>query len=98
MVFQIKKVSDHGTANPIVARLSIQTQELIQFCSFEKEMKDKIFELYHDRIQPRVLTCDEIAQEISSEILVIAEELNEKGFSTQSHGRIVSAKLTTYFQ
>ena len=89
MVFQIKKVSDHGTANPIVARLSMQTHELIQFCSIEKELKNKVFELYHDRIQPRVLTCDEIAQEISSEILAIAEELNEKGFDTQSHGRII---------
>jgi hypothetical protein len=84
MVFQIKKISDHGTFNPIVARLSMQTQELVKFCLIEKDVKDKIYDLYHDRIQPRVLTCDEITQEISSEILAIAEELNDKGFDIQS--------------
>lgn len=89
MVFQIKKISDHGTSNPIVARLSMQTQELVKFCSIEKDVKDKIYDLYHDRIQPRVLTCDEITQEISSEILAIAEELNDKGFDIQSQGRVI---------
>lgn len=89
MVFQIKKVSDHGTANPIVARLSLQTHELVQFCTIEKVLKDKVFKLYHDRIQPRVLTCDEITQEISSEILTIGEELNQKGFDIQSQGRVI---------
>jgi hypothetical protein len=95
MVFQIKKVSDHGTANPIVARLSLQTHELIQFCSIEKDVKDKVIELYHDRIQPRVLTCDEITQEISSEILTIAEELNAKGFDIQSQGRVIEVPQLT---
>ena len=95
MVFQIKKVSDHGTANPIVARLSLQTHDLVQFCSIKKDLKDKVFELYHDRIQPRVLTCDELTQEISSEILAVAEELNEKGFDIQSHGRVIEVPHLT---
>ena len=51
MVFQIKKVSDHGAANPIVARLTFQTHELIQFCSIKKDVKDKVVELYYNRIQ-----------------------------------------------
>jgi hypothetical protein len=95
MVFQIKKVSDHGTANPIVARLSLQTHELIRFCSIVKDVKDKVIVLYHDRVQPRVLTCDEITQEISSEILAIAEELNAKGFNVQSHGRVIEVPHLT---
>lgn len=89
MAFQIKKVSDHGTASPIVARLSLQTHDLVQFCTIEKSLKDKVFELYHDRIQPRVLTCEELTQEITSEILNIVEELNTKGFDIQSHGRVI---------
>jgi len=36
-----------------------------------------------------VLICDEITQEISSEILAISEELNQKGFNTQSQGRVI---------
>ncbi len=95
MVFQIKKVSDHGAANSIVARLTFQTHELIQFCSIKKDVKDKVVELYHNRIQPRVLTCDEITQEISIEILAIAEELNAKGFNTQSQGRLIEVPHLT---
>lgn len=95
MVFQIKKVSDHGTANPIVARLSLQTSGLVQFCSVEKDIKEKVLELYHDRIQPRVLTCDEISQEITSETLAIANKLSEKGFDIQSQGRVIAVPYLT---
>lgn len=89
MVFEIRKISDHGTANPVVARLSLQTHELIQFCSIDKEKKDAILQLFHDQIQPRVITCDEISQEISSEILDIVQELKNNGFDIQSQGRVI---------
>lgn len=90
MVIQIQKTSDHGTANPMVARLSLQTHELIQFCSIDNKQKEEVFGLYHDQIQPRVITCDEISQEIATEILAVAQELEEKGFVIQSQGRVIT--------
>jgi hypothetical protein len=89
MVFQIKKTSNHGTANPIVARLTLQTHELIQFCSMEKEQKKEVVQLFHDQIQPRVMICDEISQQITNEILKIANDLEAKGFNIQSNGRVI---------
>lgn len=89
MAFQIKKISNHGTANPIVARLSLQTHELIQFCQIDKQTKDDVFALYHSEVQPKLLECDDIAQAISSEILQISMELEKKGFITQSGGRVL---------
>lgn len=95
MVFQIRKISDHGTSNPIVARLSLQTHELVQFCSIEKQQKEDVLTLFHDHIQPRVITCDEISQEISKEILTIAQELNKKGFDIQSQGKVIEVPYLT---
>jgi hypothetical protein len=31
MAFEIRKISNYGTQNPVVARLKVQTQELIQW-------------------------------------------------------------------
>ena len=89
MTFQLKQVSEHGTANPIVARLSLQTVELLQFSSLDKNRQDEVFALFHGEVQPRLLECDDIAQEISKEIMAIANELNESGLITQSQGRVI---------
>ena len=58
----IKQVSSHGISNQIFARLSVQTHELIQFCSLSKAKKDEVFRILHDDVQPRLLTCDDIAK------------------------------------
>lgn len=89
MQFQLKKVSDHGTSNPIVARLSLQTQELVKFVDITNEKKDEIFALFHGEIQPRLLECDDILQQITKEVLEVSSQLKEKGFKTQSKGRVI---------
>lgn len=88
-MFQIKKVSDHGTNNPIVARLSIQTSELINSSTLDKEVRDSLFSLYNFEIQPRLLECEQIYNELKNEILIITDGLNNKGLKTQSSGRVV---------
>jgi hypothetical protein len=81
-------VSSHGTSNPIVARLSVQTHELIQFCSVSKEKKDKIVSILHDEVQPRLLTCDHIAKAVVSEIEGVKNQITKEGLKTQAHGRV----------
>ncbi len=87
--FQITKVSDQGTANPIVARLSVQTSELIKFCPRGEEFHKSVLELFHDHIQKQLLECDQISQEISREILEINAKLGKGGIKTQAMGRVV---------
>lgn len=89
MQFQLKKISDHGTSNPMVARLSFQTQELVKFVYMTKDKKDEIFALFHGEIQPRLLECDDISKEILKEISDVYSQLKEKGFTTQSNGRVI---------
>jgi hypothetical protein len=88
-VFQLKRISDHGTANPIVARLSVQNYELLQFCSLGKEVREQILSLCHVSIQPRLLECDEIAQKLANETLTLAQEWDTNGAKLQSQGRVV---------
>ena len=89
LAFQIKQISEHGTSNPIVARLSVQTSQLLNFSKLKKDQKDRVLGLYNSEVQPRLLECDVRSQQISSEILEVANSLTEKGFVTQSQGRVI---------
>lgn len=89
MTFQLVKISDQGTANPIVARLSVQTSELIKFCSRGEEFHKSVLSLFHDHVQKQVLECDQIAQEISQEVLDIDAGLGKDGLKTQANGRVI---------
>lgn len=89
MTFQLVKISDQGTANPIVARLSVQTSELIKFCPRGDDFHKSVLWLFHDHVQKNLLECDLIAQDISREVLEIAAELGDKGLKTQAEGRVI---------
>jgi hypothetical protein len=62
MPFVIKKVSHHGTSNPIVARLAVQTSEVIRIFSLPKEKQDRVLEIYINMVKPRLLR-DNITKE-----------------------------------
>ena len=62
MTFVIKKVSDHGTSNRIVARLGVQTSEIIKFFHLEKGKNDEVLDTYFNHIKPRLIKCDEITK------------------------------------
>ncbi|WNK21307.1 hypothetical protein P1P91_06440 [Halomonas piscis] len=89
MPFQITKVSDQGTANPIVARLSVQTSQLVKFCPGGEELHKSVLELFHDYVQKQLLECDQISQEITREVLEIGTKLGKGGIKTQAAGRVV---------
>lgn len=89
MAFQLVKISDQGTANPIVARLTVQTSELIKFCPRGDDFHKSVLSLFHDHVQKNLLECDQIAQDISREVIEIAAELGDKGLKTQAEGRVI---------
>lgn len=55
--FIIQKRSNHGTSNPIVARLSVQTLEVLNCANLSKDSQDGVFRLYHDALQRSLLRC-----------------------------------------
>jgi hypothetical protein len=62
MAFTIKKLLDHGTANPIVARLSLQILQILDRCDLPKKTQDKISALYMESLQLKLLRCWEIKE------------------------------------
>jgi hypothetical protein len=57
MAFVFQKVSNHGTANPIVARLSMQTAEIANWIGTDKQLQQRVTDLYIGSLQPRLLNC-----------------------------------------
>lgn len=95
MTFQLVKISDQGTANPIVARLSVQTSELIKFCPRGDDFHKSVLSLFHDSVQKNLLECDQIARDISKELLEIDARLGERGLRTQAQGRVIEVPHIT---
>lgn len=89
MTFVIKKVSDHGTTNPIVARLSIQTSEIIKFFQIEQEARDHVLNVYLNHLQPRLLNCNDIAISVKNEYDQIMEDIVNDKISQQPGGRVI---------
>jgi hypothetical protein len=67
MPFQFKKVLVHGTANPIVARLSWQIFEILTHCNASKDFQDKVRELYVISLLKKLLRCQEIEERFEQE-------------------------------
>jgi len=67
MPFVIKKVFDHGAANPIVARLSLQNLKILEQCDVTKDQRDKVGGPYVKSLLPKLLRCWEIEQRFREE-------------------------------
>ena len=89
MTFVFKKTSRHGLGNPIVARLSIQPGELIQFSKIPQEQRDPVLGILIHNVQPQLLECMEIAESIEAEVQDVVSNLSSQGVDTQSDGRVV---------
>jgi hypothetical protein len=85
-----QKLADHGTSNPIVARLGPQVTELCDFFRLTKEQKEEIFEILAVNVTKRCLECFDIHRDFEESILGIRKEISEKGLQYQSNGKVLS--------
>lgn len=60
MPFTFSKVLDHGTQNPIVARLTLQVSELLAQCNITEKQRDDVFDVYFNSLVRKLLRCWEI--------------------------------------
>jgi hypothetical protein len=67
MPFQFKKTLEHGTTNPIVARLSLQILKILEQCDASQDVKVKVGELYMNSLQKKLLRCWEIDERFKKE-------------------------------
>ncbi len=94
--FVIQKISDHGTENPIVARLSLQTQDLLQWCGLSPEKKEEVFGIYFTQLQRRLLKCSDVVarlkksrdQSISNVASVVEQGAHSAPFVINLHDEL----------
>lgn len=60
MPFTFSKVLDHGTTNPIVARLTLQIRELLDQCEMSEKQRDDVFDVYLNSLVRKLVRCWEI--------------------------------------
>jgi hypothetical protein len=69
MPFQFQKFLEHGTRNPIVARLSLQILQILRQCNASQDLKDKVGNLYMNSLQKKLLRCWEIDERFNKEFV-----------------------------
>ena len=89
VTFVLKKTSRHGLGNPIVARLSVQPGDLIQFFKVPQEQRDPVLGILIKDVQPRLLECMKIAESVEAEVQDVLSSVSRHGIDTQSDGRVV---------
>jgi hypothetical protein len=67
MAFEFKKVLDHGSSNPIVARLSLQILKILKECNVSEDVQVTVGTLYMNSLQPKLLRCWEIEERFKQE-------------------------------
>lgn len=89
MPMQFKKVSDVGTENPIVARLSLQWSELAPLYGLSRIANAAVFGILFEKVQPRLIECERIALSLKVEVGQIQDTVDRLGLSIQAGGRAV---------
>jgi hypothetical protein len=69
MSFTVSKVLDHGTANPIVSRLTLQIFRIIDQCNMPQEARDSVKVIYMNSLMKKLLRCWEIAERYKGEFI-----------------------------
>jgi hypothetical protein len=77
MAFQFKKISNAGASHPIVARLGLQTMDMIRAASLDEDKKEKITSLYVIKLTQRLLKCEEAFKVIQTKIHDDTERVRE---------------------
>jgi hypothetical protein len=85
--FEIQKVSNHGVGNPIVARLAIQSHDLLQWLNVEQAKREAILQQYMELMR-RLLACFDIQSRLikaRAETIEYSEKAWKEGKRTTPH-------------
>jgi hypothetical protein len=55
MSFTVSRIADHGTGNPIAARLTLQIFAILDQCNLSKEAADHIKAIYMDSLRKKLM-------------------------------------------
>lgn len=75
MSWIIQQTSTYGTRHPVVARLAVQTLELIKWSNLPDEKQKEVLHLYVNTLKPHLLTCHEILDRLQTSLKESVEKL-----------------------
>lgn len=87
MAFRIQQLSDYGTSNPILARLAMQFEKLMEFHNISEKQRREIFQVMLTEVVPKVVVCSRIKEQLTAEIRSHQKQIDEKGLEFQAQGR-----------
>jgi hypothetical protein len=64
MAFEIRKINDVGVGHPVVARLGVQSSELIPWIDLDDAKRKEIAELYARTLTDRLLRCHKFRDDL----------------------------------
>ncbi len=79
--------SDIGTSNPIVARVLLQSHEILKAASFETTVDKEAVTVHLHSCKEALLACEITAIRINSRIDIIIEKVNNVGLAHDCNGR-----------
>jgi len=68
MAFRIQQLSDYGTSDPILARLAVQFEKLMEFHNISEKQHREIFQVMLMDVVPKVVVCSRIKEHLMKEI------------------------------
>jgi len=71
--FKMKKVSNYGVSHPVVARLVVQTSELLQWADLSNEERASVRTIYRG-LKNRLLKCHEVFVRLIEALNITIEE------------------------
>jgi hypothetical protein len=76
MALEVRKIGDVGVSHPIVARLGVQTSELIGYVDeLDQDSRHAIGHLYAVALKDRLLRCQRLQDELVARANTAIEEL-----------------------
>lgn len=85
--FEIQKISNHGVGNPIVARLAIQSNDLLKWLNVDQAKREAIL-LHYMELKRRLLACFDIQSRLIKariETVKYSEKVWKEGRYTTPH-------------
>jgi hypothetical protein len=73
MTFTFTRILDHGVSNPIVARLHLQTLQILEHCKIDEDVKQRVTKLYLNTLSRKLLRCWEIKERFRSQFNAAVE-------------------------
>src|SRR5260370_15338095 len=83
MTYEIRQISDVGTAHPVVARLGPQASDLSSWLDVDKTKRDQIVHLYITTLRQRLLECHKVRNTLNEKMFAAVEGLPEKQVGNQ---------------